>query len=106
VVIIVPFVSFLLWTNWRESIVQKKGYGWVGKFEVIGKQSKFAFKFLLLSPGKRNRMKVSLDMFERTRVGEFILIYRDSLGRIEKVNKVKDLSSRLSRIESKRLTIS
>jgi hypothetical protein len=92
----VPFVAFLVWVNLQERKKLKRGYGWEGKFEVISKTSTFAFCYLFLSPGIDNKLKVDRDLFEKTRVGDFILIRRDALGGIEEVSKVKSFSSRLT----------
>lgn len=96
--IIVPFIAFLYWINRRELIKQSRGYGWVGKFEVIGKQSSFIRKYLLLKPGDGHKLKVQRSLFEKTRIGDFIVIRRDALGNIEEVTKSKNLSRRLARV--------
>ncbi len=98
--IAVPVISFLLWVNWRESIKQSRGYIWVGKFEVIKKQSSLVFFYLLLAPGN-GKLRVERRLFERTRVGDFILIRRNALGNIEEIKKVNDLSSRLAKTGAK-----
>jgi len=36
--IAVPFIAFFVWLNWRESVKRSRGYGWLGKFEVIKKK--------------------------------------------------------------------
>jgi hypothetical protein len=100
--IIVPFVVFLLWINWRESTKRSRGYCWIGKFEVLRKQSTFAFRYLFLSPGDSNKLKVNRSLFQKTRVGDFILIRRDAFGMIEEINKVNNFSSRLARAGTKR----
>jgi hypothetical protein len=56
--VVVPFVAFLFWVNWRELTKRKNGYGWVGKFEVISKRSLFVFHYLLLKPGVNNKVKL------------------------------------------------
>jgi hypothetical protein len=47
-------------------------------------------------------LRVDKDLFEKTRVGDFIQIRRDSLGSIEEVSKVNNFSSRLASAEAKR----
>jgi hypothetical protein len=94
--IVVPFVAFLFWVNWRETTKRKRGYGWVGKFEVIKKRSLFVFHYLLLAPGSKNRIKVNQHLFNRTRVGDFVEIRRDLFGGVEAVNKINNFSSRLT----------
>jgi hypothetical protein len=94
--IVVPFVAFLFWVNWREATKRRRGYGWVGKFEVIKKRSLFVFHYLLLSPGTKNRIKVNQRLFDRTKVGDFVEVRRDIFGGIEAVSKIKNFSSRLS----------
>jgi hypothetical protein len=58
-IIVVPFVGFLFFVNWQESRKRSRGYGWVGKFEVIKKQSSFLFCYLLLAPGDSNKLMVN-----------------------------------------------
>lgn len=94
--IVVPFVAFLFWVNWRETTKRRRGYGWVGKFEVIRKRSLFVFHYLLLSPGSNNKIKVNQQLFERTRVGDFVEVRRDVFGGIETVNRISNFSSRLA----------
>lgn len=98
--IVVPFVAFLFWANWRESTKRRRGYGWVGKFEVIKKRSLFAFHYLFLAPGSKNKIKVNQHLFERTRVGDFVEIRRDALGGIEAVSRINNFSGRLARAKS------
>ena len=95
-IIVAPFVTFLVWANWREWAKRKRGYKWIGKFEVIDKRSTFAFNYLLLSPGLGNELNVGRGLFEQTAVGDFILIHRDAFGKIEEIVKVKDLTNRLA----------
>ncbi len=104
VYIVVPLVAFLFWANGRESLKRNRGYRWEGKFEVLNKQSSFLFCFLLLAPGSRNKIKVDRKLFEKVRVGDFVLISRDSLGNIEEVRIVNDFSSRLGKANSKRVS--
>jgi len=92
--IAVPFIAFFVWLNWRESVKRSRGYGWLGKFEVIKKKSWFVFHYLQLAPGD-SKLKVEGDLFEKIRVGNIILIRRDALGKIEEVRKVNNLSNRL-----------
>ena len=100
-IIVLPLLSFLIWANWRESLKRTRGYKWIGKFEVINKQTSLAFRYLLLSPGNGNRIKVDRDLFERTRAGDFIVIRRDALGNIEEINKVNNFPKRLARSGTK-----
>jgi hypothetical protein len=84
-----PFVALLVWNNWRESAKRSKGYGWVGKFEVINKQSNFVFSYLLLSPGNEHKIKVDRSLFLKTRIGDNILIHRDVFGSLVRISRVK-----------------
>ena len=95
--IALPFVALLIWVNHRESAKRSRGYGWVGKFEVVKKQTSFVFRYLLLTPGKGNKIRVSKHLFDKTRVGDSILIRRDALGGIEEISKTKNFSRRLAR---------
>ena len=90
-----PFISLFVWLNWRESLKRSRGYGWLGKFEVINKKSWLVFHYLQLAPGN-SKLKVEHDLFEKIRVGNIILIRRDALGKIEEVRKVNNLSNRLA----------
>ena len=95
--IVVPFLVFLFWVNWRDWIKRKSGYVWLGKFEVISKRSTFVFAYLLLAPGIDNKVKVSQTLFQNIRVGDFVEIRRDALGGIEEITRVKDISIRLAK---------
>lgn len=103
ILIVVPIVALLFWVNWRESTKQKRGYVWLGKFEVINKRSVFAFCYLQLNPGSTN-IKVSRSLFEKISVGNSILIRRNSLGTIEEIKKISNLSDRLSRTRASRIS--
>lgn len=96
-IFVFPFCGFLFWVNWRELLKRERGYGWVGKFEVVAKGSSFPFRYLLLSPGDNNKLKVDRELFEKVREGDFILIRRDALGNLEEASKVKDISNRLAK---------
>ncbi len=95
--ITIPFITFLIWTNWRESIKRERGYGWFGKFKVIQKRSSLGFHYLMLAPGDRNKIRVNGTLFEKINVGNFILIRRNSLGGVEDVSKVNNLHTRLNK---------
>ena len=96
--VIVPLLIILFWLNSRESEKQNKGYRWVGKFEVLAKQSSFLFCYLQVA-GEENRIKVDRPLFEKTKVGDTIMIHRDSLGNIEKIEKVNNLAGRVARLQ-------
>lgn len=101
VLMVVPFVAILFWVNWRESTKKKRGYVWVGKFEVIHKQSLLTVFYLQLNPGNI-KIRVSRSIFEKINVGNRILIRRNSLGRIEEIKRINKLSDRISRSHGKR----
>ncbi len=101
--IIIPLVGVLIWSNWRESTKRSKGYSWIGKFEVINKQSSIAFCYLFLAPGNSNKIKVNRALFEKVRVGDLVKVRRDALGNIEEISKVSKFSSRLARVASRRV---
>lgn len=96
IIIAVPFVAFLLWVNWRELIKRRKGYGWVGKFEVIGKRSSLLFCYLLLMPDSNHKLRVDRSFFQKTRIGDFIQVKRDAFENIEEVSRIKNISNRLA----------
>jgi hypothetical protein len=97
VFIITPLLALLFWLNWREMEKQGKKYGWVGKFEVIAKGSSFLFCYLFLA-GRGGKIRVDRALYEKTRVGDSIFIYRDSLGNIEEVEKVSNYADRVARL--------
>jgi len=99
--ITVPFAGLLFWVNWRESTKRRRGYGWVGKFEVIEKQSTLIFFYLQLEPGVSNKLRVSKGLFDKTRIGDFIQVRRDVFGRIEEVNKISNFSNRIAKAGTK-----
>jgi hypothetical protein len=101
-VTVVPFVAFLVWVNWRALTKRKRGYGWVGKFEVINKRSTFGFHFLDLAPGVNNQVKVKRGLFEKTYLGDFVLIRRDIFGVIEEISKINNVSGRLAKVRARR----
>jgi len=95
--IAVPFVALLLWLNWRESTKRRRGYVWLGKFEVVDKRASFLLHFLLLTPGSANKIRVDRGLFEKTRVGDFMLIRRDAMGKIEDIRRISNFSNRLAK---------
>lgn len=101
VLIILPFVLVYLWANWRESTKRSRGYYWMGKFEVIQKQKSFLSCYLLLTPGKENKLKVNRSFFNKVHEGDRIIIRRDALGNIERTTQVKDFAARLRRLSSR-----
>jgi hypothetical protein len=103
VIIVVPFVSFLIWANLRELTKRRRGYVLVGKFEVINKRSAFGFHFLHLTPGNNNQVRVKRVLFEKTNPGDFILIRRDAFGSIEEITRINNVSGRLAKIGGKRV---
>jgi hypothetical protein len=98
--IVIPFILLFIWFNWRESVRQSRGYGWVGKFEVTKKRSSFLFCRLELLPGNSN-LKVARSLFEKTRIGDFILIRRDALGAIEEIRRINHHAGRLTKTDVK-----
>lgn len=96
-----PFAIFLVWSYRRETLKQSSGYRFVGKFEVLDKQSCLTYLYLVLSPGINNKVKVERSLFEKTRIGDFIIILRDALGNVEEIKRVNRFSSRLSQLPSR-----
>lgn len=95
-----PFTFFLVWSYRREAIKQSSGYRWVGKFEVLDKQSSLTYLYLVLSPGTNNKVKVERSLFEKTRIGDFIIILRDALGNVEEIKRVNRFSNQLKTVRS------
>lgn len=98
-IFVIPFVAFLLWVNWRQSIKRSRGYGWLGKFEVVNKRVLFPFCYLQLTPGDGNSLKVNRGLFDKIRVGDFILIRRDAFGNIEEISKTNKFSNLLPKVK-------
>lgn len=101
-VLVIPFVGFLLWANGRELMKQSRGYVWVGKFEVIGKQRSITGNILILTPGEDHRIGVKRPIYNKVSVGDYVTVRRDALGRVEEVAKVDNFSSQLARVNGKR----
>jgi hypothetical protein len=100
--VMVPFVAFLFWVNWREAIKQSRGYGWMGTFEVTKKRLTFSRCYLFLAPGNNHKVKVDRKLFDKIRVGDFVEIRRDALGGLEAVDKVRNFSNHISKARNKR----
>lgn len=100
--IIIPLGILLLWTNWREKVKQTRGYSWMGKFQVLDKQTSMLSYYLLLTPGYQNKIKVSRILFNKTRVGDMITINRNALGKVEQIKKLNGIKQRLKLAETKR----
>jgi hypothetical protein len=96
----VPLGLLLIWANWREAVKRRKGYCWVGKFEVIGKSKSFLTCHLNLFPGEGNRLRVDRGLYHETHIGDCIIIRRDALGGIGEVRRVKDVLNRLSKAQA------
>jgi hypothetical protein len=99
--VIVPFVAFLFWANWRETIKQSRGYGWMGTFEVTRKQLSFSLCYLFLTPGENHKVKVERKLFDKIRIGDFVQIRRDAFGSLEEVAKIKNFSSHIVKARTK-----
>lgn len=97
----IPYALYYFWNNWQASVKRSRGYRWVGKFEVIRKRSSFFFCYLILAPGKANTVMINRSLFSKIREGDFVMIHKDALGKIEQVIRVKDFATRLTRIRSK-----
>jgi len=95
-----PFVLYYLWTVWQGSIKKQRNFCWVGKFKVIRKRRGFTLCYLTLTPGNENNVKVSKSLFTKIREGDFVIIRRDSLGKVEKVTHVKDFAARLNKVSN------
>lgn len=101
-IIVVPFVAFLMWTNWRESVKRSKGYCWMGKFEVVTKETTLVGNYIILSPSL-DKMRVDRKLFEKIREGDFIQVRRDVFGQLEEIKRVNSFSSRLAKIRNRRV---
>ncbi len=95
----VPFGFFLFWVNWREAAKRKKRYCWMGKFEVTSKTSSLLFCYLSLVPGKENKLRVDRRLFNKTNIGDYIIIRRDAFGKVDEVKRVNDVLNRLTRAQ-------
>lgn len=93
--LILPIGLFLTYTYWKESVKRQRGFRWVGKFRVIDKKALPLKCYLFLYPGSDHKITVQRDTFSRVKIGDFIIIRRDSLGKIEKINHVNNWFGRL-----------
>jgi hypothetical protein len=98
----IPVSLFQFLYNWLEGLKHKRGYCWVGKFEVVNKYSLFMFCFLALTPGRDHRVKVDRKLFRKVRVGDSVVIRRDALGKLEKVIRVRRFSTSRKNLRSPR----
>src|SRR5690349_10661899 len=98
VLLSIPLFVYYLWAKWRESIKRAKRYCWIGRFEVIRKKSSLISCYLLLAPGKENKLKVNRNLFNKVHEGDMLLIRRDALGNIERVLLIKDFAARFKRL--------
>lgn len=101
-IIIIPFVAFLMWTNWRESVKRSKGYCWMGKFEVVSKETTLVASYVVVSPGL-DKLRVDRKLFERIKEGDFVQVRRDVFGQLEEIKKLNSFSSRLAKIHNRRV---
>jgi hypothetical protein len=56
----------------------------------------------LLAPGN-TKLKVQRRLFETTRIGNFVLVRRDALGKIEEIRRINNRSKQLARAGIKSL---
>lgn len=102
VLLTIPFFALYLWTSWKDAVKRHRGYCWLGKFEVVKKQSSLLFCYLWLAPGKGNKLKVNRSFFDKVQEGDVVVIRRDALGKIERLMRVKDIALRLKHLSSRR----
>jgi hypothetical protein len=96
----IPAGLFLAHVYKKESMKRNKGYYWLGKFEVIGKQSSLLSDYLQLAPGRGHKLKVERSLFDKTKIGDFIVIRRDALGGLDEVRRVNNLLARVAKPKS------
>lgn len=101
-IMIAPFVGFLIWTNWRESVKRSKGYCWMGKFEVVSKVSSFIANYVVLSPGQ-DKLRVDRKLFEKIKEGDFLQVRRNVFGQLEEVKRINSFSARLAKMHNRRV---
>lgn len=92
-----PFGLFLIWVYWKESEKKALGYCWVGKFRVIDKKSSWLNCYLILAPNETHKLKVNRDLFNKTQIGDSVVVRRDALGGIDEVKRITNVLSRVSR---------
>ncbi|MEJ1240978.1 hypothetical protein WBG78_22720 [Chryseolinea sp. T2] len=95
-----PVLGFFVWIRWRESLKRSRGYCWVGRFEVQKKHASFLSCHLMLSPGRRNRVKVNRTFFNKVNEGDTVIVRRNSLGEIERMIRITNLAARLRNLRS------
>jgi hypothetical protein len=89
-----PVGLFLAYVHWKESVKRQRGFCWVGKFQVVDKKLSRLSCHLILTPDNKHKLKVDRRLFDKTRIGDFIIIRRDALGGIGEVRRVNNLLSR------------
>ncbi len=94
--IVLPIEAALLWfSQIRSEINRRKGYDWIGKFEVLEKKAYLHRFYFRLQPGSSHKIKVSRSLYESTRIGDFILIRRNALGDTKETVRLSGIRHRI-----------
>lgn len=84
--IIIPVEVLVLWfPRLRHMIVQRRGFDWIGRFEVVGKVTSFRCRYITLSPGHFHRIKADASLYHKTNIGDYLIVRRNVLGDVKEV---------------------
>jgi hypothetical protein len=100
-----PVGLLLAYVHWKESIKRHRGYCWIGKFQVKDKKLSRLSCYLTLTPGQEHRLKVDRNLFDKTKVGDFIIVRRDALGVIDEVKRVNNLLGGVDKAKSSSIAL-
>ncbi len=89
--IALPLFAWILWLQWRESVKLSRGYVWLGKFKVVEKLDAWMNCYFIVEPGQ-TKLPVDRDLFQKTNVGNTIIVCRNSLGQLEYIRRVNHQS--------------
>lgn len=90
---------YQIWISRKNLIKLRRGYCWLGKFEVTAKE-KFIVCYLTLTPGEHNKIRVTRKFYNEIKTGDVILVRKDIWGVTEEVTKLKKFSTHLARTRS------
>lgn len=94
-IVIVLNAIFLWFLQIRPYLEKGKGYFFLGKFEIVEKNTKLGKGYLTLNPGNRHLVKVSGAFFKSVQEGDKIIVERNCLGDIRNIKKVSGIRERL-----------
>ncbi|NOT75744.1 MAG: hypothetical protein HOP08_12530 [Cyclobacteriaceae bacterium] len=96
--LIIPLETLVLWfPQIRLILIQKKGFDWIGKFEVIDKEFLLGFHYLVVHPGTAHKLKVDADVYHKIKIGDDLLVRRNALGDVKEAVRVPNMHRRVMR---------